>query len=53
MTDLTKLHLAAELMGEWLTDNTDKVFEECPEIDYARIEIYDFIATVEAEQNAR
>ena len=51
--DLTKLNDAALLLGEWLTDNTEKVFEECPEIDDARMEIYDFIATMEAEQNAR
>lgn len=33
---LAKLEEAEELLNTWLVDNTDKVFEEQPEIDSAR-----------------
>jgi hypothetical protein len=37
---------AAEILGDWLTDNTDLVFEEQPEIDSVRTELLDALEKV-------
>jgi hypothetical protein len=36
MTALDKVINAERILNEWLTDNTEEVFEEQPEIDTAR-----------------
>jgi hypothetical protein len=36
MTALDKIINAERLLNEWLTDNTEEVFEEIPEVDEAR-----------------
>jgi 6-phosphogluconate dehydrogenase (decarboxylating) len=47
---LGKIRQAEFLINDWLADNTDKVFEEQPDIDAARGHINDAIELLEELQ---
>jgi hypothetical protein len=45
---LSTMDRAIELLGDWLTDNTETVFEEQPEIDDIRSELIEAVASARA-----
>lgn len=44
---LTKaVDITVERLGAWLTDNTEEVFEEEPEIDGIRCDLFDIVTLI-------
>lgn len=48
MTPVEKLQAADQLLGEWLTDNTEETFDEVFEVDAARTFIQEAIEELTA-----
>jgi len=56
MDDITEaighLRNAADSLTSYLLDNTDEVFEEDPDIDNARAEIYDVVGVLQKRRES-